>query len=543
MRNLLWCLILLVAILDAALVSAQTDSIAGGSLDTSIESQSVGMTVENVDTQNYATKEKPAKEIPQVVHSRKGEVSAGEDPDILLVNIAKRQQYSSAEKESFDTDINSPKSAHYSADGKTLYINSLEGCRTVAYDAATMEKKAVVHYDFPSGKGDMWASPSGFYPFTHYEDGDSRAFMGKPVESVLSHDGRYLWVPFYRRTFDRNAQDPSAVAVVDTRTNEIVRMFETGPLPKMVAVSPDDHYVAVTHWGDNTVGLIDVSSPDMEKWHHIAPVTVGRRFVPDYPLDRDVNRDAGSGSLLRGTVFTPDGKWLLVSAMGGPLAVIDMSRKKCVATVPSLVGVRHLAISDGMVYGSKNVAGTVVKFSLDALIGNVRKAVEEGRSTASPGQVKEAAVGKGARTLDLSPDGRYIFVACNNESAVYVLKSADLSTSAVIPADSYPVGLAVSPDGHRLAVTSQGKKEGRGGNAVNIYRVDYGYDTNIAASGVTDTVDADSESADNAVPDPGPKKAEVKSGSWLSSLIMIVVMVLIIVVGIKCIDRWIKKLR
>lgn len=49
---------------------------------------------------------------------------------------------------------------------------------------------------------------------------------------AFSHRGRYLWVPYYRRSFDINAQDPSAVAVIDTRTDSIVRMFETGPLPK-----------------------------------------------------------------------------------------------------------------------------------------------------------------------------------------------------------------------------------------------------------------------------------------------------------------------
>ena len=43
---------------------------------------------------------------------------------------------------------------------------------------------------------------------------------------------------------------------------------------------------------------------------------------------------------------------------------------------------------------------------------------------------------------------------------------------AEIPVDSYPVGLALSLDGKTVIVTSQGRKGG-GGNAVNIYRVDY----------------------------------------------------------------------
>ena len=43
---------------------------------------------------------------------------------------------------------------------------------------------------------------------------------------------------------------------------------------------------------------------------------------------------------------------------------------------------------------------------------------------------------------------------------------------AEIPVDSYPVGLDISNDGQYVLVTSQGRKNG-GGNAVNIYKVDY----------------------------------------------------------------------
>ena len=39
-----------------------------------------------------------------------------------------------------------------------------------------------------------------------------------------------------------------------------------------------------------------------------------------------------------------------------------------------------------------------------------------------------------------------------------------------IRADSYTVGLAVSPDGRQVWTTSQGKR-GKGGNSVCVYRV------------------------------------------------------------------------
>ena len=47
-----------------------------------------------------------------------------------------------------------------------------------------------------------------------------------------------------------------------------------------------------------------------------------------------------------------------------------------------------------------------------------------------------------------------------------------MQTIASIPCDSYPVGLDISRDGQWVIVTSQGRKNG-GGNAVNIYKVEY----------------------------------------------------------------------
>lgn len=414
----------------------------------------------------------PAKKIPPVVHSAVGDSSAGVAGRLRLYNIGKRQQYSGSQHDTWDTDVFSPKSAIFSPDGKRFYVNSLEGCRTVVYDSETLDKIATVKYNFPAGGGEFVAPMSGYYPFTHYPDGATRSFSGKPVEMALSHDGRYLWVPFYRRSFDINAQDPSAMVVVDTHDNQIVRLFETGPLAKMVAVSTDGGLVAVTHWGDNTIGLLDVSADEPARWHYLPPVTVGNKLTLNFPLDSAVNRDAKSGFLLRGTVFTPDDRYLLVSGMAGPLQVIDVKNRTHIGSVNDLYGLRHLEIKDGYLYGSHNISGMVLKVRLDSLIASIDRARNAGSRRFDIGApVDRCAVGKGARTLNVSPDGKYLFVACNSASAVYVVDAERMRVADTIRCDSYPVGLAVSPDGHRLVVTSQGR-ESHGGNAVTLFRIE-----------------------------------------------------------------------
>ena len=171
--------------------------------------------------------------------------------------VTKHQNYNAEDTITQDSDIDSPKSVNFSPDGKKYYINSLEGCCTVVYDAVTHRKLKVIDHKFDGSETQLWGKPSELFPFTHYFE-NVNCFNGKPVEGCFSHGGRFFWAPYYRRTFDINAQDPSAMCIIDTEKDEIVRLMETGPLPKMVVVSHDGKRLAVTHWGDNTVGIIDI---------------------------------------------------------------------------------------------------------------------------------------------------------------------------------------------------------------------------------------------------------------------------------------------
>lgn len=495
-------------IIAAGLTAVAVENNSGSPVEAQAETPTEGSTPDRT----------PVRKEPPVVHSAVGDRSKGVDGSLQIVNTGKKQQYSYALKESFDPDITSPKSATFSADGKRFYINSLEGCRTAVYDAATLEKIAVITYSFPSGKGTLWGKASGYYPFRHYPDGENKGFQGKPVESTWSHGGKYLWVPFYRRTFDLNAQDPSAIAVIDAATNRIVRMMETGPLPKMVATSHDGKLLAVTHWGDNTVGFIDISSDSPMEWHHLPPVAAGYKFNPDFSLTEPVNRDSKSGYLLRGTVFTPDDRYLLVSGMAGPLTVIDARTRRYIGAVNSLSGIRHLAIHGDWLYGSKNMDASVIKLPLSALTRAIEKAVETGsRNIQLQEGARRCKVGGGARTLEVSPDGKYLFVACNSGSAIFVVDAGSMRVADSIRSDSYPVGLALSPDGSMMVSTSQGRSR-QGGNAVNIYRVER-YDLPYAPV-QEDAEVHDSLPVTDEAPSPAPEDEESGKNSTAETLMM-----------------------
>lgn len=428
-----------------------------------------------------------------------------EEGDLVIRNTMKIHGYGPQ----IDPDIYSPKSVTFSKDGKKIYVNSLEGCKTVVYDAVTHKKLKVIEHAFDSGEGDIWLMPSGYYEFTHYPNGEKRGFSGKPVEAALSKDGRYLFVPYYRRTFDINAQDPSALAVIDTEKDEIVLMTETGPLPKMVRVSNDGKLLAITHWGNNTVGFLDISDANPRNWKHLAPVTIGNKLNLNYSLSVPVNRDSGSGYLLRGTVFLPGDSLLLVSGMAGPLAVIDVNDMKWIGMVGALSSVRHITMKGDKLYLSRNSAGEVLTVPIDSVVSAVARQRDTSREFRING-IQRAKVGGGARTLKVSPSGKYIFVACNSASEISIVRTEDMKLIGRIPADAYPVGLDISPDGSQVISTSQGRK-GVGGNAVNFFEIGY------AEEEITIALPEDPESqvAEEEQPANTQEEDSTSSSSWI----------------------------
>jgi DNA-binding beta-propeller fold protein YncE len=277
-------------------------------------------------------------------------------------------------------------------------------------------------------------------------------------------------VPYYRRDWDRYGQSPSAIAIIDTRTDEIVRVMQTGPVPKFVVASPDGHYVAVMNWGDNTIGLIDTSSRDPRQYRYVAHMVVEKQLSQDGLEGTD--RDSTCGFCLRGSLFTPDSQYLIVSRMGkGGIAGFHIPTRTYLGSIMNIASTpRHMVLSPDSqtIYVSSNYAGVVSKAPLVEVVKALASA--KGKRINGP-KWQSVSVGQGARTLDISPRGRFLFVAVNNSAELVTLDSQTLQVLSRINVDPFSVGLAVAPDMSAVIVTSQGRAGQGGGNAVNIIRV------------------------------------------------------------------------
>jgi DNA-binding beta-propeller fold protein YncE len=375
---------------------------------------------------------------------------------------------------------------HFSPDGRRVYVNSLEGGRTVIYDPLGTKKLGVIKHRFTGADAPLFHEGDRApwnYSFPRSVKRPNE-FFGRPVEIEHTHGGRYLWIPYYRRSFDKNGSLPSALAIVDTASDRIVRVMAVGPISKYVKRSNTGRWLAVSHWGDNTVGLIDVRGSDPAKFHQDQLLVVEKRVNPK---DMKGDRDRNCGFCVRGLAFSEDDRYLFVSRMkGGGLAVFRLDPKGTAAPayLGSLFGLvpgpRDLEISSsGLLYVSCNASGVVARVPWRKLV-DALGSIPEGtpyekrslRVKASDLGAEKTYVGLGARSLRLSRDEKTVFVTVNQSSELVAVDAGAMQIAARIPVDSYPVGLELSPDGTEVWVTSQGRSA-KGGNSVGIFQVRY----------------------------------------------------------------------
>lgn len=372
----------------------------------------------------------------------------------------------------FDPSINSPKSVIYNADGDKFYVNSLEGFTTTVYDSRTLKKLKDIKHSFNDSNQFLFKNNETTvfdYPYKQERE-NLNHFKGKPVEGCLSHNGKYLWITYYRRNFDLHAESPSALAIIDTEKDEIIRVIPTGPLPKMIACSNDNKYIAVTHWGDNTVGIIDINSSNVFDFKYIKHIVIDEKMELEF--DEKVDRDNDCGNCLRGTTFNPENTFLFVAKMGGNgIAVIDLKDLEYKGTLSgSLLNLRHIVINNHDLYTSSNRYGAVQKIKIDSI---PFRRLANSKTVIRLKDWKTIEIGKGVRTIEVTRNGKYVFACVNNEGVISVIESATMNEVFRIEVSKFPVGMALSGDGNQLITTSQGKDGIISGNAVNVYEVIY----------------------------------------------------------------------
>ncbi|MDR0388826.1 MAG: YncE family protein [Spirochaetaceae bacterium] len=288
-----------------------------------------------------------------------------------------------------------PKSAYFSANGERLFVPLLDEAGIDVFrmsPAPAFEKRLTV----PGSR--------------------ARGF----VEALVYEAERELWVS--------NMED-NHIHVFDLESLAYKTSFYSGgSMPKVLALSPDGLVAAVSNWLSRTVSFFDGNTKEL------------LFTVP-------------TGGTPRGMVFSADGTLLYTAIFDEPLiAVIDVNRRALTKRFRLYEGegaARHVLRDGGRLYVSDMARGTVC--ILEEASGKLLRSVR---------------VGPNINTIVLSPDRKTLFASSrgrNNREdytkpgpdfgSVTMLSSSDLSVRGKVWGRNQPTGLAVSPNGRRLAFT------------------------------------------------------------------------------------------
>ena len=221
-------------------------------------------------------------------------------------------------------------------------------------------------------------------------------YRGAPVEAAFTSDGSFAFVSNYRMygpgydpqagsdTCRKGQGQDSFVYQIDTTTLRIDHAYPVGPVPKGLAVTPDDRLLLVSNWCgfDVTAYVALVGSTD------IAVINLSALLSNETPSTLDTS----------------------------------------VRTYIRAVGVspRHLVLSpdDETLYVTLNGEDAVVAVDLDS--GQV---------------IRRARTGRTPRSMDISADGTALYVVNNQSNTMSKIRTSDLTIKQVIETASKPIGI------------------------------------------------------------------------------------------------------
>jgi YVTN family beta-propeller protein len=314
-----------------------------------------------------------------------------------------------------------PKAVEISPDGSYAAVMNLEGMDFWLISTVTLEfiKKC-----------QFARTPAVGWDYKAHQP--IKSYAQKPVECAFSGNGRFIWISLH------NAEaivvyDTAEGPVVPNLTYERLKVTDyitgnsseqtaikipTEKTPKVIKVTPDERYAVVANWHSSSVSIVDVQA-----YKTIKNIRVGgnNQYIP------------------RGVAISTDSqKAYIANQRGGTISVIDLTTLGVIDDIPVTPNPRHIVLSKDQrtLYISDNINGKIIAFDL------ITKT-----------KTKEVFIGKYARTIALSPNEKYVFGVSHDEGKLVVVDTT--SFNIVYKEDvPYPMGLAVTPDGRQLWVTS-----------------------------------------------------------------------------------------
>ncbi|MGE0243397.1 MAG: YncE family protein, partial [Nitrososphaeraceae archaeon] len=153
------------------------------------------------------------------------------------------------------------------------------------------------------------------------------------------------------------------------------------------------------------------------------------------------------GETPRGVKISPDEKYVLVAIaneVSGTISIIDFKKMTVIKEVPVGKVPHNIVFSTD--YNNKKLAYITLQGDDKVITMNMT----------SFDKIGEIIVSKGPHNLDITPDGKYLFVANAGSSDIAVLDIANKQVIKKIPVSTGHHGIDVSPNGKMVYVSGIG---------------------------------------------------------------------------------------
>lgn len=251
-------------------------------------------------------------------------------------------------------------------------------------------------------------------------------YLGSPVEAAFTSDGSHVYVSNYRMYggglstaagdgCNQGDWPDSFVYRIDTKALHIDQLIRVGPVPKFLAVSPDDRYLVVSNWCGFDVSIVDIPTGE-----EIARVPVGR-----HP---------------RGVAISPDSSTAYIAVMGSRnIATIDLGSHDVTYIEGVGANPRHLVLSpDGQtLFVSLNGEGRLAKLDLETGV-----------------VLEKVATGAAPRSMAISDDGTALYVVNYNSNTMSKVRTSDMVELSEIPTNVNPIGITYDAPTRQIWVSN-----------------------------------------------------------------------------------------
>jgi YVTN family beta-propeller protein len=221
----------------------------------------------------------------------------------------------------------------------------------------------------------------------------------------------------------------STVSIIDADAMKVLATIPVGTGPHEVVVSPDGKTAIVSIYGEQTPGnafsIIDITTQKETKRFDLSPllrphglVEIGGKFY----FSSEGNRAVGRFDLANYKV-----DWLMGTGQNAShMIVVNADQKR--------------------IYAPNVASDSVTAFEFSGV-------------PPASSKITQIAVGKQPEAIDISPDGKEVWVGLNAEGAIDVIDTATNKVVEKVKLGERPYRVRFTPDGKLLVATMPNTKE------------------------------------------------------------------------------------